>query len=69
MARKVDPEHLVAADEVAIIVGLNNPNGVSVYRRRYSSFPQPVVERGRCVLWLRADIETWVRSRNRPGGL
>lgn len=59
----MDPGELVNAQEVAPMIGLSNPSGVSVYRRRYSDFPMPVVEKGQCVLWLRVDIEAWVASR------
>lgn len=50
-------------DEIATMIGLSNPRGVSVYRRRHGDFPPPVIEKGRCVLWLRADIEAWARRR------
>lgn len=63
--KKVDPNELVNAQEVAPLIGLGNPNGVSVYRRRHDDFPTPVVEKGQCVLWLRADIEAWAQSRPR----
>lgn len=59
----IDPADLIDPPEVAEIIGLGNPNGVSVYRRRYADFPVPVVEKGRCVLWLRQDVETWARGR------
>lgn len=62
-ARKVDPTDLINAQEVAPIIGLTNPSGVSVYRRRHDDFPEPVVEKGQCVLWLRADVERWAKGR------
>lgn len=64
MARKVDPDELVSSAEVATMIGLTNPRGVSVYRR-YDGFPSPIVEKGRCLLWLRSDIERWVKERTR----
>jgi len=63
VARKIDPDELVDQGEAAAIIGLGNPKGVSVYRKRYEDFPRPVIEKGRCLLWLRADVEMWVRSR------
>jgi len=63
VAKKVDPDELVGMDEIATMIGLSNPRGVSVYRRRHGDFPPPVIEKGRCVLWLRADIEAWARRR------
>ena len=62
---KIDPGELLEPSEVAPLIGLENPNGVSVYRRRYADFPEPVVEKGRCVLWLRRDVEAWARDRGR----
>ena len=59
----IDTEHLVDTAETAALIGLDNQRGVSVYRRRYDDFPAPVVEKGRCVLWLRQDIEAWARGR------
>jgi predicted DNA-binding transcriptional regulator AlpA len=62
---KVDPAELLDIREVADAIGLDNPNGVSVYRRRYADFPIPVVEKGRCVLWRRKDVEAWARNTGR----
>lgn len=63
----VDTEDLIDAGEVAQLVGLSSPNGVSVYRRRYADFPQPVVEKAsrKCILWLRQDVEAWARATGR----
>ncbi len=60
---KVDPGELIDASEVAPIIGIANPNGVSVYRRRYDDFPTPAVDKGRCVLWVRRDVEAWAKAR------
>jgi predicted DNA-binding transcriptional regulator AlpA len=58
-----DPDLLVDANEAAAILGLRQRTSVSVYRNRYPDFPRPVIEKGKCVLWLRADIEAWLGSR------
>lgn len=62
---KYDPAELVDATEVARMLGLSRRNAVSVYRSRYDDFPEPVVDlgKGRCVLWLRRDIERWHNRR------
>lgn len=65
MAQNVDPDDLIDAAEVAPIIGLNNPKGVSVYSDRYEDFPNPAVAKGRCVLWVRSDIEKWAADRAR----
>jgi predicted DNA-binding transcriptional regulator AlpA len=61
----VNPADLIGPAEVAALIGLSNHNGVSVYRRRYGDFPEPVIEKGHCLLWLRQDIEAWARKTGR----
>ncbi len=56
---KIDTEQLIDATEVAQVLGLRHRNSVSVYRKRYADFPAPVVDKSRCLLWLRADVEKW----------
>ena len=58
---KIDPEDLIDASEVAEILGVSSNRSVSTYRLRHDDFPAPVVEKGsgKCVLWLRKDIEVW----------
>jgi predicted DNA-binding transcriptional regulator AlpA len=63
VGRKVDLDDLVSAVEVANTLGLANRNAVYVYRGRYSDFPEPVLQHGRCLLWLRSEIVTWQRRR------
>lgn len=58
----VDPDDLIDTAAVAELIGLTNPRGVSVYRKR-AGFPAPAIERGRCLLWLRADVEAWAVDR------
>jgi predicted DNA-binding transcriptional regulator AlpA len=70
MTPKVNTEDLIDAHEVAAILGLAQPNSVSLYQRRYADMPRPVVNLGpnRPLLWLRPEIEAWARSNpRRPG--
>jgi hypothetical protein len=57
----VDPADLLDSHGVAEMLGLSSHRSVSTYRLRYDDFPAPVVDMGagRCLLWLRADIEAW----------
>lgn len=64
-AVKIDPADLIDAHEVASIIGLSRGSNVSLYRSRYADFPEPVVDKGRCVLWLRADIVRWTKKADR----
>lgn len=63
---QIDPADLIDSTEVAEIIGLSNPDGVSVYRRRHVDFPEPAVDKARCVLWLRSDVEAWAKATGRP---
>lgn len=61
----IDAADLLDSSEVAELLGLSRPNAVSTYRSRYPDFPAPFIEKpsGKCVLWVRADVEAWARSR------
>jgi len=65
MARMIDPADLVDSQAIAEILRLGSRNAVSVYRGRHESFPEPLVNlgAGRPMLWLRSDIEAWVKGR------
>ena len=65
MGRTVDLDDLMDATDVANLIGVTNANVVGVYRRRYDDFPAPVIAKGRCVLWLRSDVEAWAREKGR----
>lgn len=62
---QVDTDQLLDAGEVAALLGLARREAVSTYRGRYADFPVPVVEKnsGKCLLWLRADVESWAAKR------
>ncbi|MGI8776922.1 MAG: helix-turn-helix transcriptional regulator [Acidimicrobiales bacterium] len=62
---KIAPEALVDAHGVADILGLSHRSSVSTYRRRHADFPAPVVDlgAGRCLLWLRPEVEAWAAGR------
>lgn len=64
MGKKVDVDDLIDATEVARLAGFKSPTAVSVYLSR-GVLPPPVVDRGanRLRLWLRQDIQRWVKAR------
>jgi len=71
MGRLVDLDDLIDVGDVAELLGLAHKNSVTTYMRRYSDFPDPVIEfaDGKCRSWLRQDIEAWrVRRRNETRG-
>lgn len=61
----IDPDDLIDSRQVAEMLGLSSHRAVSVYRSRYSDFPQPLVLRseGQCVLWHRPDVAAWLEGR------
>jgi predicted DNA-binding transcriptional regulator AlpA len=59
---RVDPTDLVTAAEAAPLLGLAHATGVHTYWHRYPDFPEPVIRKGRCVLWLRAELVAWAAS-------
>lgn len=63
--RAVDIAELIDARGVAELLGLAQPNTVSLYQRRYPDMPRPAVDlgRGRCKMWIRSEISAWQRSR------
>lgn len=65
MGRHVDIDDLVDAHEVAELLGLAHTNSVYLYMRRYQDMPRPVLDRGgrRAKLWLRSEIEDWLRRQ------
>jgi predicted DNA-binding transcriptional regulator AlpA len=65
VARPVDLDDLIDSTGIADLLGLARRSSVAVYRSRYSDFPQPVIDMGtgRCLLWLRRDVEAWAATR------
>lgn len=64
MGKKVDVDDLIDAREVADILGLSSPRAVAVYSSR--GLPEPIIDRGpnTAKLWLRQDIERWIKERD-----
>ena len=69
MSRRIDPDSLTDAQGVADILKLSHRNSVSLYQRRYTDMPRPVVDlgEGRVKLWLRPDIERWAAKQAAKG--
>jgi predicted DNA-binding transcriptional regulator AlpA len=64
---RIETEDLIDSHGVAEILQLSSPRAVSTYRARHADFPAPAVDMGagRCLLWLRQDIEAWASAH--PG--
>jgi glutathione-regulated potassium-efflux system ancillary protein KefG len=69
MDRKVDLTELIDAHGVAELLGLSQPNTVSVYQHRYADMPRPALDlgKGRIKLWLRPEIERWATAQASAG--
>lgn len=65
MCPMVNTDDLCDAHEVAALIGLTHPNSVHGYLRRYADMPRPVLAlgRNRPQLWLRPEVEAWLRDR------
>jgi predicted DNA-binding transcriptional regulator AlpA len=65
MSPLVRTEDLIDSRGVAELLGLAQPNSVSLYQRRYADMPRPVINLGpkRPMLWLRPEIERWAKNR------
>jgi predicted DNA-binding transcriptional regulator AlpA len=65
MTPLVETDDLIDAHEVARLAGLTHPSSVSGYLRRYPDMPRPLIDMGttRPRLWLREEIQEWVRRR------
>jgi phage terminase Nu1 subunit (DNA packaging protein) len=59
----VDGE-VITATEIAELAGVGI-SAVSQWRKRYASFPQPVLDRPGATLFNRAAVTRWLRSTGR----
>jgi predicted DNA-binding transcriptional regulator AlpA len=67
VAQKIDPDDLIDVGEVQALLGLAQPNAVSLYLKRYEDMPRPIVVRsnGKTRLWLRQEMEAWATARSK----
>lgn len=67
MAPTVRTEDLIDAQGIADLLGLAHRNTVSVYQKRYSDMPRPVMDLGpgRPRLWVRSEITEWAVETGR----
>lgn len=65
MAKKVDPEDLVGAHEIAERLGLRFPNSVHTWRQRHADFPEPVAELRAGLIWDWNDVAAWLKATGR----
>jgi predicted DNA-binding transcriptional regulator AlpA len=65
--RMVNLYDLIDAHAVAELIGLSQPNNVSLYQRRYPDMPRPVLNlgKGRPCLWLQSEIVKWAKQTGR----
>ena len=65
MGYLVDVDDLIDAQGVAELLGVAQRNTVSLYQRRYSDMPRPVIDlgKGRCKMWLGSEVAAWISDR------
>lgn len=64
--RKIDPDELVGAAEIAQRLGTHKQT-VHLWRRRHADFPEPVAELERALVWYWPDVEAWAKATGRLG--
>jgi len=65
VSRKIDPNELVGAHEIAERVGVAFPNIIHTWRRRHADFPQPVAELQAGMIWDWKEVKAWLEATNR----
>lgn len=65
VGRKIDPDDLVGAHEIAERMGLSFPNVVHTWRKRHKDFPEPVAQLHAGLIWDWHEIKTWLETTNR----
>jgi hypothetical protein len=65
MQKKVSPEDLVGAHEIAERTGLAFPNLVHTWRRRHEDFPKPIAELHAGLIWNWLEVKKWLETTNR----
>lgn len=65
MSPRVNTEDLIDAAAVAEMLGLAHRNSVSLYLKRYTDMPRPVIDLGpgRPRLWVWDEMNRWVEGR------
>jgi hypothetical protein len=58
MTQTSSTEKLVGTSEIARAFGIR-PSGVTMWRKRYSTFPAPALEAGGRAYWYLSTIQTW----------
>jgi hypothetical protein len=65
VARKVDVNDLVGADEIADRLDVSARQVVHTWRRRHPDFPQPVAKLRQGYIWAWPDVQAWARKTGR----
>jgi len=68
VGRRVDVDDLVGTKEIASRLGVQRPQVVHDWRRRYSDFPRPVAEVSGVRVWAWPDVRAWAVSTGRLRG-
>ena len=62
-------DDLVGAYDIALFLGIKNPENIHYYNRHDDTFPKPVAAVGgstiKTLIWLRSEVEDWAWSKKR----
>jgi predicted DNA-binding transcriptional regulator AlpA len=64
-ARPAGPD-LITSAGVRALLGLRSTGSISCIKRRDASFPKPAGKKGRAEVYLRSEIDAWLRQRTPP---
>ena len=65
MGKRVDPENLVGAHEIAQRLGMRRPQVVHEWRRRHKDFPKPIATLKTALIWDWQQVEAWALKTDR----
>lgn len=66
MGRQVDIDDVVGVHEACLIIGLTDGR-LSQLLKHDPDFPKPIAEVRATKLWLRGDLELWLKNRVKRG--
>lgn len=61
----VPASDLVNSAQIAERLGIRHRESVVKWRQRYKTFPAPVIEQGKVMLWSWPEVKAWAVATNR----
>lgn len=61
--RGISPDWLVGTEDLAKRLGVTR-QAISIWRRRHSDFPMPLLDHAKIKIWYWPDVIRWVEARH-----